>query len=162
MINPQKKKKRYFYLAFLAAINTEKAKGIISQQATRVLIHGVPRQRDSSFFDHVIFFISGLLDFVFPSSFLSIFKDHSIFNDIIRFLSRDYRCQIFTRKKAEQDCYVCWKYRMQGTIKNIFSIYYLVKKEILRKKLLLKKSIISLSKLVLKIFENIYIFFVFS
>lgn len=50
-------------------------------------------------------------------------------------------------------------HRMQGTIKNIFSIYYLVKKKILRKKLLLKKNIISLSKSILKIFENIYIFF---
>lgn len=80
----KEKKKRYFYLAFLAAINTEKAKGIISQQATRVLIHGVPRQRDSSFSDHVIFFISGLLDFVFPSSFLSIFLK------TIRFLTIQY------------------------------------------------------------------------
>lgn len=42
-------------------------------------------------------------DFVFPSSFLSIFKDHSIFNDTIRFLSHDYRCQIFTGKKPGQD-----------------------------------------------------------
>lgn len=75
--------KRYFYLAFLTAINTEKAKGIISQQATRVLIHGVPRQRDSSFFDHVIFFISGLQDFAFPSSFLFL-------KTSIRFLTIQY------------------------------------------------------------------------
>lgn len=164
MINPQKKKKRYFYLAFLAAINTEKAKGIISQQATRVLIHGVPRQRDSSFFDHVIFFISGLLDFVFPSSFLSIFLK------TIRFLTIQYGFFLaiivakFSREKRQSKILLRLLkiHRMQGTIKNIFSIYYLVKKEILRKKLLLKKSIISLSKLVLKIFENIYIFFVFS